>query len=53
MTANQARVSPDRAGLVGVASLVVAYGSEDYRPDMPDEEIVSRLLALNLGRSAV
>jgi hypothetical protein len=29
-----------------------AYGWADYLPDMPDEEILKRLLALNLERSA-
>ena len=28
-----------------------AYGWADYTPDMPDEEILKRLLALNLERS--
>jgi hypothetical protein len=28
-----------------------AYGWEDYTPEMPDEEILGRLLALNLERS--
>jgi len=28
-----------------------AYGWNDYTPDMPDEEILKRLLALNLQRS--
>jgi hypothetical protein len=28
-----------------------AYGWSDYHPDMPDEEILKRLLALNLQRS--
>ena len=30
-----------------------AYGWTDYQPEMPDEEILKRLLALNLQRSAV
>ena len=29
-----------------------AYGWEDYTPDMPDDEILRRLLKLNLARSA-
>jgi hypothetical protein len=33
------------------AAVAVAYGWEDYRPDMPDKEILSRLLALNLALS--
>ena len=32
------------------AAVAAAYGWEDYRPDTPDEEILARLLALNLGR---
>jgi hypothetical protein len=28
-----------------------AYGWADYRADMPDDEILKRLLALNLARS--
>jgi hypothetical protein len=34
------------------AAVAAAYGWTDYTPDMPDEEILKRLLALNLGRSA-
>ncbi|MBP9684823.1 MAG: class I SAM-dependent DNA methyltransferase [Rhodoferax sp.] len=30
-----------------------AYGWTDYTPDMPDDEILKRLLALNLQRSAI
>ncbi|MGB7643979.1 MAG: DNA methyltransferase [Pseudomonas fluorescens] len=30
-----------------------AYGWADYRADMPDDEILKRLLALNLARSSV
>ena len=33
------------------AAVAAAYGWEDYRPEMPDEEILGRLLALNLERS--
>jgi len=29
-----------------------AYGWSDYSPEMPDEEILKRLLALNLQRKA-
>jgi hypothetical protein len=29
-----------------------AYGWTDYTPDMPDDEILKRLLALNLERSS-
>ncbi|MDP2829423.1 MAG: hypothetical protein Q8O37_12555 [Sulfuricellaceae bacterium] len=32
------------------AAVALAYGWEDYTPDMPDEEILRRLLALNLAR---
>ncbi len=30
----------------------VAYGWTDYTPEMPDEEVLLRLLALNLERKA-
>ena len=30
------------------AAVAAANGWEDYRPEMPDEVILSRLLALNL-----
>jgi hypothetical protein len=33
-------------------AVAVAYGWADYRADMPDDEILKRLLALNLARSA-
>ena len=33
-------------------AVAAAYGWADYTPDMPDEEILKRLLALNLERSA-
>ncbi len=33
------------------AAVAAAYGWTDYTPDMPDEEILRRLLALNLQRS--
>jgi hypothetical protein len=32
--------------------VAAAYGWTDYTPAMPDEEILQRLLALNLERSA-
>jgi type II restriction/modification system DNA methylase subunit YeeA len=35
------------------ASVAAAYGWTDYTPSMPDEEILRRLLALNLGRAKV
>lgn len=34
------------------AAVAEAYGWNDYTPEMPDEEILRRLLALNLERSA-
>lgn len=34
------------------AAVAEAYGWADYTPDMPDEEILRRLLALNLERAA-
>ncbi len=33
-------------------SVAAAYGWTDYTPEMPDEEILRRLLALNLERAA-
>ncbi|MDO9401844.1 MAG: hypothetical protein Q7T46_10440 [Polaromonas sp.] len=33
------------------AAVAAAYGWTDYRADMPDEEILKRLLALNLARA--
>ena len=33
------------------AAVAAAYGWTDYRADLPDEEILKRLLALNLERS--
>jgi len=33
------------------AAVAAAYGWTDYTPDMPDEEILKRLLALNLERA--
>lgn len=34
------------------AAVAAAYGWTDYQPEMPDEEILRRLLALNLARAA-
>ncbi len=34
-------------------AVAAAYGWTDYTPDMPDDEILKRLLALNLVRSAM
>jgi type II restriction/modification system DNA methylase subunit YeeA len=34
------------------AAVAAAYGWTDYSPDLPDDEILSRLLRLNLARSA-
>ena len=39
----------DKALDVAVAN---AYGWTDYTPEMPDEEILRRLLALNLDRTS-
>ena len=33
------------------AAVAAAYGWTDYTPEMPDDEILRRLLALNLERS--
>lgn len=33
------------------AAVALAYGWDDYTPDMPDDEILRRLLQLNLARS--
>jgi hypothetical protein len=33
------------------AAVAAAYGWDDYSPALPDEEILRRLLALNLARS--
>ncbi len=33
------------------AAVAAAYGWDDYTPEMPDEEILRRLLALNLERT--
>ena len=33
------------------AAVAAAYGWHDYTPDMADDEILRRLLALNLARS--
>jgi hypothetical protein len=32
-------------------AVAAAYGWQDYTPEMPDDEILRRLLALNLARS--
>jgi len=34
------------------AAVAAAYGWADYTPAMPDDEILRRLLALNLARAA-
>ena len=34
------------------AAVALAYGWDDHTPDMPDEEILRRLLELNLKRAA-
>jgi type II restriction/modification system DNA methylase subunit YeeA len=41
----------DNAHKVLDATVAAAYGWEDYTPGMPEEEILRRLLALNLARS--
>lgn len=41
----------DLCELLGVA-VAATYGWMDYTPDMPDEEILRRLLAINLERAA-
>ncbi|NCA91524.1 MAG: adenine methyltransferase [Gammaproteobacteria bacterium] len=33
------------------AAVAAAYGWDDYSPEIPDEQILRRLLALNLERS--
>ena len=40
---------PDRI----LPKIAHAYGWSDYTVDMPDEEILKRLLALNLERSGI
>ena len=35
------------------AAVAAAYGWADYTAEMPDEEILKRLLALNLARAGV
>ncbi|HYP67861.1 MAG TPA: hypothetical protein VEP67_06350, partial [Thiobacillaceae bacterium] len=35
------------------AAVAAAYGWTDYTPDMPDGEILRRLLALNLQRAGI
>jgi type II restriction/modification system DNA methylase subunit YeeA len=35
------------------AAVAAAYGWTDYTPEMPDEEILKRLLALNLERAKI
>ena len=49
---NQRPAWLDNAHRVLDAAVAAAYGWADYGPDMPDEEILRRLLALNLERSA-
>jgi len=34
-------------------AVAAAYGWTNYTPDMPDEEILKRLLAMNLNRAAI
>ena len=49
---NQRPAWLDNAHKVLDAAVAAAYGWADYAPEMPDEEILRRLLALNLTRSA-
>lgn len=42
----------DSAHKVLDAAVAAAYGWPDYTPDMPDDEILRRLLAVNLQRAA-
>ena len=42
----------ERGGSALDAAVAAAYGWADYTADMPDDEILRRLLALNLQRSA-
>jgi len=35
------------------AAVAAAYGWADWRPDLPDDEILRRLLALNLARAGM
>lgn len=42
----------DNAPMALGRAAAVAYGWTDYTPEMPDEEILRRLLALNLERKA-
>jgi type II restriction/modification system DNA methylase subunit YeeA len=50
---NQRPAWLDNANQALDAAVASAYGWTDYTPDMPDEEILRRLLALNLARSAL
>jgi hypothetical protein len=47
-----ATVFPKSRGSGYDAAVAKAYGWADYTPEMPDEEILRRLLALNLERAA-
>ena len=42
----------DKAHQALDVAVATAYGWEDYMPAMPDDEILRRLLALNLARSS-
>jgi hypothetical protein len=48
---NQRPAWLDNAHKVLDAAVAAAYGWADYTPEMPDEEILRRLLALNLTRA--
>jgi hypothetical protein len=43
---------PPAPTFVQDAAVAAAYGWTDYTPDLPEEEILRRLLALNLERAA-
>lgn len=49
---NQRPVWLDAAHQALDAAVAAAYGWADYSADMPDEELLKRLLALNLARAA-
>jgi hypothetical protein len=49
---NQRPTWLDQAHRALDAAVAAAYGWADYGPEMPDDEILSRLLALNRERSA-
>jgi len=48
---NQRPAWLDQAHKTLDAAVAAAYGWTDYTPDIPEAEILSRLLALNLARA--